>query len=94
MSYNPYEFTNPKLYHPKREEFLQQLSENENFKNIYKNFNRIGEKMIELCGHPNFDNYTTHLIKDNRDGQRQGFPEDIGIAIIKINRLHDQWMAS
>jgi hypothetical protein len=97
MAYKPFDLNDPfnvdvKLYHPQRESFMKSFADDEDFKKIYSNFEHIGNHMLELCGHPNFDKYISQLINDTRDGTRKGFPDNLGMSIMKVSRLHDKLM--
>lgn len=48
----------------------------------------IGLRLKTYWGHREFDPYINDLMKDTRDGMRQGFPPDVAAAILRISQDH------
>ena len=76
--------------HSKRNDIIMELSRNDFFQIVYEHYEHIGNKLLEFAGNPAFDQYINLLISDTRDGTRKGFPDDVGSAILKLSRIHDE----
>jgi len=81
-----------KLFHKNRESIVLEITSTEHFKIIQSNYPKIAEKLLEVCGNSIFDKYTMELLSDTRNGARQGFSDDIGTSILKLNRIHENLM--
>lgn len=47
--------------------------------------------MLELLwGSSTFNEYVDNLMSDTRDGKRQGFPQEIAIAILGLQMTHNR----
>ena len=68
----------------------QVLTDNEHYKTINAQFQRIGRQLVELWGGPAASRYINKLIWDTRGGTRQGFPPDVAAALIKLMQRHDR----
>lgn len=68
---------------------LQELYKNEHFVAIKTVFPRIADSIELFWGHDGFDEIISKLIKDSRDGERQGFPNEVSTALFKLMSLHD-----
>ena len=66
------------------------LAENVEFKLVNARFPRIGQRIVATWGQASFCEYANDLINDKRDGRRQGFPEDVMIALFRLMREHDK----
>ena len=55
-------------------------------------FSRIFNKILNLWGNPELDNYLDGLMVDKRGG-RKGFPMDVMNDILLLSRLHQQVLA-
>ena len=47
----------------------------------------IIKRVCLLCGHPEFDAFTSHLLMDSRDGKRQGLPWEVAEEILFLAEL-------
>jgi len=68
----------------------QTLSDNEHFKIINAQYQRIGGQLKELWGGPELTGFINNLLQDTRNGARQGFPPDVAAALFKLMQKHDQ----
>ena len=66
------------------------LATNDEFNRINVRFPRIGQKILMIWGSAAFCEYTNELMNDKRDGRRQGFPEDIVLALFRLMQEHDK----
>lgn len=80
------------LDHPNKEEFKELMKLNPSFNVLNERYPHIASKLLDFCGNPAFDDFTIDLLNDTRGGARQGFPDDIGVALMRINRYHDELM--
>ena len=64
------------------------LHENIDYLDVRRRFPHIG-KMIKLhWGHASFDKMMFDLMNDTRGGTRQGFPVEIGAALLRLSSQH------
>lgn len=66
------------------------LANNKEFGSINSRFPRIGQKILVTWGSSAFCEYTNELMNDKRDGHRQGFPEDVVVALFRLMQEHDK----
>jgi hypothetical protein len=66
------------------------LATNNEFNCINSRFPRIGQKILATWGSAAFCEYTNELMNDKRDGRRQGFPEEIVLALFRLMQEHDK----
>lgn len=66
------------------------LAANKEFTSINSRFPRIGQKILVTWGSSAFCEYANELMNDKRDGHRQGFPEDVVIALFRLMQEHDK----
>ena len=66
------------------------LAENVEFKLVNAKFPRIGQRLVATWGQASFCEYANDLINDKRDGRRQGFPEDVMVALFRLMQEHDK----
>ncbi|MDD5248825.1 MAG: hypothetical protein PHY45_07560 [Rhodocyclaceae bacterium] len=66
------------------------LTFDEDFLRVNTKFKRIGRRLKELWGGPEFGAYINDLIHDTRDGARQGFPPDVAMGMFKLSQKHDK----
>jgi class 3 adenylate cyclase len=65
------------------------LENNPRFKLLKVEMPRIAQKLELFWGCPEFGPYVSHLMKDTRDGTRQGFPHEIANALLGLVEDHD-----
>ena len=68
----------------------QVLTDNEHFKTVNAQYQRIGRQLVELWGGPEVSGFINKLLQDTRGGMRQGFPPDVAAALFKLMQKHDQ----
>ena len=66
------------------------LAQNAEFICINAKFPRIGQRILATWGSANFCEYTNELMNDKREGHRQGFPEDVVVALFRLMQEHDK----
>jgi len=66
------------------------LADNAEFKLVNSRFPRIGQRILATWGHSTFCDYVNELMNDKRDGRRQGFPEEIMLALFRLMQQHDK----
>lgn len=66
------------------------LAQNAEFKLINTRFPRIGQRILATWGQASFCEYVNELMNDKRDGRRQGFPEEIMLALFRLMQEHDK----
>jgi len=66
------------------------LAENAEFMLVNSRFPRIGQRILATWGHSTFCDYVNELMNDKREGRRQGFPEDIMLALFRLMQQHDK----
>ena len=64
------------------------LAKDKQFNLIMDRVPHIGAQLSKAWGYPEFMNYTLSLIADSRDGTREGFPTEIGAALIQLIERH------
>lgn len=64
------------------------LSVDPDFILINTRFPHIGKKISFLWGDREFDKMMFGLMNDTRDGARQGFPKDVGRALLRLQMKH------
>lgn len=69
---------------------LEKLRADVNFLVIQTGFPHVGARIIQTWGSSAFHEYADSLFKDNRGGQRRGFPKEIVLAIFRLVELHDK----
>ena len=71
------------------ERIVERLEESPYFQTINARFPRIARRLVATWGHVAFGEYINDLLNDNRAG-RQGFPEEIMLALFKLSEEHDK----
>ena len=66
------------------------LANNENYQIIARRIPRIAQRLDALWGHEAFPAYLGELMNDTRGGARQGFPEDVAIALFRLLQQHEK----
>lgn len=65
------------------------ISKNLDFQRINKKFPHIGTKIFYLWTTDGLSPYLSDVLTDRRDGERQGFPAEIAMAIFRLQQEHD-----
>lgn len=65
------------------------LENNPRYKLLKLQMPRIAQKLELFWGCPEFGPYVSHLMKDTRDGTRQGFPLEIANALLGLVEDHE-----
>lgn len=65
------------------------LAGNLHFQIIQARFPRVAQKLAANWGQAAFSEYANELLNDKRSGVRQGFPEDVALAIFRLVQEHD-----
>lgn len=60
------------------------------FNVINDRFPHIGKKITFLWGYKELVIYAKNLLNENRDGNRQGFPPEVGAALVNLLYIHDK----
>jgi len=60
------------------------------FQCVNARFPRIGRILFDLWSTEGFSPYVNRLMHDSRDGERQGFPNDVAVALFKLMQQHDE----
>ena len=68
---------------------VERLEQTPYFQTINARFPRIARRLVATWGHAAFGEYMNGLLNDNRIG-RQGFPEEIMLALFKLSEEHDK----
>jgi hypothetical protein len=68
----------------------QVLTEDEHFKKINAQHQRIGRELKELWGGPKLGGFVNQLLQDTRGGTRQGFSPEVAAALFKLLQKHDR----
>ena len=68
---------------------VERLEQTPYFQTVNAKFPRIARRLVATWGHAAFGEYINDLLNDNRAG-RQGFPEDIMLALFKLSEEHDK----
>ncbi len=71
------------------ERVVERLEQMPYFQTINARFPRIARRLVATWGHAAFGEYINNLLNDNRAG-RQGFPEEIMLALFKLSEEHDK----
>ena len=66
------------------------LAQNAEFNTVNSRFPRIGQRIMATWGSAKFCEYTNELMNDKREGHRQGFPEDVVVALFRLMQEHDK----
>ena len=66
------------------------FAENAEFMLVNSRFPRIGKQILATWGRSSFCDYVNELMNDKRDGRRQGFPEDVMMALFRLMQQHDK----
>ena len=66
------------------------LDSNPHFQVINNRFPHIGRRIRMTWGGQGFGEYLSDLFKDNRSGERQGFPPEVLLALFRIQCDHEQ----
>ncbi len=66
------------------------LADNAEFILVNSRFPRIGQQILANWGRSSFCEYVNELLNDKRDGRRQGFPEEIMLALFRLMQQHDR----
>jgi uncharacterized protein len=61
---------------------------------LEEKFPRILEKIMEMWGAPELDQYFNELMMDTRGGTRQGFPPDVASEIFSLSMVHSEQMTN
>lgn len=64
------------------------LKDDHHYQLIQSQYGRIGRMLDLLWGSGIFNEYVDNLMHDTRDGKRQGFPEEIAIALLGLQMTH------
>ena len=65
------------------------LAGNLHFQVVQARFPRVAQKLAANWGQAAFSEYANELLNDKRSGVRQGFPEDVALAIFRLVQEHD-----
>lgn len=65
------------------------LTELHEFRLIHDRFPRIGTQIASAWGTKSLSPYINDLLRDTREGQRQGFPPEVAKALFKLTLHHD-----
>ncbi len=103
MTYSPYQANKNKnisqlhgfnvdnsLTHILKDEIKKELEEDAYFQKVQEKYANIAAKILDFAGNPAFDDFVMSLLNDTRGGSRQGFPDEIGVALMKLTRIHDK----
>jgi hypothetical protein len=66
------------------------LAQNAEFNTVNVRFPRIGQRILATWGSAIFCEYANELMNDKREGHRQGFPEDVVVALFRLMQEHDK----
>lgn len=66
------------------------FADNPEFTLVSSRFPRIGKQILATWGHASFCDYVNELMNDKREGRRQGFPEDVMMALFRLMQQHDK----
>ena len=66
------------------------MIDNEDFVLVNEKFPHIGRKIEVFWGQPECYALFKDLMLDTRDGERQGFPKEVGLALHNLSLLHDE----
>lgn len=64
------------------------IKDDRDFQLIQREYGRIARMLELLWGSQMFNDYVENLMNDTRDGKRQGFPQEIAIAILGLQLTH------
>lgn len=64
------------------------LEHDRDYQLILSQYGRIGKMLGLLWGSSTFNMYIDNLMHDTRDGQRQGFPQDVAEALLGLQMTH------
>lgn len=66
------------------------LAQDAGFIAVNSKFPRIGQRILATWGSSAFCEYANELMNDKREGHRQGFPEDVVVALFRLMQEHDK----
>jgi hypothetical protein len=66
------------------------LANNEDYQVVARRIPRIAQRLDALWGHEAFPAFLGELMNDTRDGARQGFPDDVALALFKLLQKHER----
>ena len=65
------------------------IRKNKDFQLVNKQFPHIGTKIFFLWSTDAFNSYLNDILTDTRDGERQGFPVEVVMALFRLQQEHD-----
>lgn len=65
------------------------ITENKHFKIVQEAAPHIAKKIAFLWGEPEFNKFMSELMKDSRNGTRQGFSIEVSSALFQLMMEHD-----
>ncbi len=80
----------PKFAALTAEAVTQRLSGDADFLIIQRRFPHIGAQIIAAWGRRSFYFYVDSLFNEKKRQKRQGFPEDVVLAIFRLSQVHDR----
>lgn len=66
------------------------LEDDLDYQLIKSQYGRIGRMLQLLWGSSTFNDYVDNLMHDTRDGKRQGFPQEIAVALLGLQMTHNR----
>jgi hypothetical protein len=66
------------------------LAKNENYQIVLARIPRIAQRLDSLWGHSEFCTYVHELLNDSRGGSRQGFPDNVAVALFRLVQEHER----
>ena len=69
---------------------MNNVSDNAHFKLIQQKMPHIADRLSLFWGSEYFQDIACGLFNDTRDGQRQGFPEEIAKALFELMQEHEK----
>lgn len=72
------------------EKELKEFNKESNLETIRSFSKRIFNNISGTWGYKECEDYMNNLLNDNPDGIRQGFPPEVGYAIMNLLRQHQE----
>lgn len=72
------------------EKELKEFSKESNLETIRNFSSRISGNIEFTWGYKECEEYMNNLLNDNPDGTRQGFPPEVGYAMMNLLRQHQE----
>lgn len=66
------------------------IKDNDDFKIVLEHYPRVALAIELHWGDRDFDKVMDKFLHDTRDGTRQGFPDPVGGALLRLSLLHVQ----